>query len=195
MNYLSLQESLPPLVFEQLTDCITKFNINNRLRLAHFLGQCAHESRGFTRYYENLNYDMSRLIAVFPKYFQGVDMDKYIGSPQAIANRVYADRMGNGDESSGDGYRYRGRGFIQLTGKNNYAAFDKVVPDNILMNPDLVAIKYPLLSAAWFWDHVGANVPAGQDDGTSVTKKINGGTNGLEDRLKRTSYFYRLIED
>ena len=121
----------------------------------------------------------------------------YERKPEKIANLVYANRMGNGDKASGDGYRFRGRGYIQLTGKDNYSAFDKTVDENILENPDLVATKYPLASAAWFFHKNGLQKIA--DEGatdavvTKVTKKVNGGTIGLPDRIKHFNEYYKLL--
>ena len=122
----------------------------------------------------------------------------YEKQPAKIANKIYASRMGNGAEASGEGYKYRGRGYIQLTGKDNYAAFDKVVAENITETPDLVATKYPLLSAAWFWNSRGLNVlsdkGATDADVTAITKKVNGGTIGLDDRIKHFKEFHALLK-
>jgi len=135
---------------------------------------------------------------VFKKYFPNEALAKqFERKPNAIANRVYANRMGNGDFNSGDGSKFKGRGYIQLTGKDNYSAFDKVVDDNILENPDLVATKYPLLSAAWFWNKNGLNALAdkgGTDlDVTAITKRVNGGTHGLADRITKFKTFKQLL--
>lgn len=143
-----LKNHVPDDVLKKLSECIEKFHINTPLRLAHFLAQCSHESGGFKRTRENLNYSADGLKKTFPKYFPDDLADEYARKPEKIAARVYGGRMGNGDEKSKEGYKYRGRGYIQLTGKNNYRAFDKTVNDDILSNPDLVADKYPLLSAA-----------------------------------------------
>ena len=192
-----LSNKVTPSVIAQLPLIVEKFAIDNPLRLAHFLSQCAHESSGFKTVTENLNYGAQGLIVTFTKYFNAQSAEEYARKPEKIANRIYAGRMGNGDEASGDGYKFRGRGYIQLTGHDNYAAFDKVVDDDILSNPDLVATKYPLLSAAWFWNKVNLNPVA--DLGSSldviikVTKKINGGTNGLEDRVKHFNEYYNLL--
>jgi putative chitinase len=192
-----LSNKVTPSVIDQLPLIIEKFAIDNPFRLAHFLSQCAHESAGFKTVTENLNYGAQGLIVTFTKYFNAQLAEEYARKPEKIANKIYASRMGNGDEASGDGYKFRGRGYIQLTGHDNYAAFDKVVDDDILSNPDLVATKYPLLSAAWFWNKVNLNPVA--DLGGSldviikVTKKINGGTNGLEDRVKHFNEYYNLL--
>jgi len=194
MNLTKLNLILPKNVTEQIPGVIEKFNINTPLRLAHFLSQCAHESGNFKFSTENLNYSRQGLMKVFKKYFPNEDIAKqYERKPINIANKVYANRMGNGDENSGDGNRFKGRGYIQLTGKDNYISFDKVVDDNILSNPDLVATKYPILSAAWFWDTRNLNQLAdkgGTDlDVTNITKKVNGGVNGLADRISKFKLF------
>ena len=192
-----LSNTVTPSVIDQLPLIIEKFAIDNPLRLAHFLSQCAHESAGFKTVTENLNYGAQGLIVTFTKYFNAQLAEQYARKPEKIANKIYASRMGNGDEASGDGYKFRGRGYIQLTGHDNYAAFDSVVDDDILSNPDLVATKYPLLSAAWFWNKVNLNPIA--DLGGSldviikVTKKINGGTNGLDSRIKEFEKFYSIL--
>jgi putative chitinase len=188
---------IPDEVIAQIPDCAAKFNINTALRLAHFLSQCGHESGGFKATQENLNFSADGLKKIFPKYFPDNLADSYARQPEKIASRVYADRMGNGDEASKEGYKYRGRGYIQLTGKDNYSAFDKSVDDDILNNLDLVSEKYALLSAAWFWNSRSLNACAdkGSSDAivTEVTKKINGGIIGLDDRIKHFKEIYALL--
>jgi putative chitinase len=192
-----LTNKITPSVIAQFPLIVEKFAIDNPLRLAHFLSQCAHESADFKTVTENLNYGAQGLIVTFTKYFNAKSAEEYARKPEKIANRIYAGRMGNGDEASGDGYKFRGRGYIQLTGHDNYVAFDKVVDEDILSNPDLVATKYPLLSAAWFWNKVNLNPVA--DLGSSVdviikvTKKINGGTVGLDDRIINFNKYYNLL--
>jgi putative chitinase len=190
MDLTRLQGLIPAGVIEQIPEVITRFQINTPVRLAHFLAQCGHESGGFVHVRENLNYSAQALVRVFPRHFNTATANEYQRNSERIANRAYASRMGNGNEASGDGWRFRGRGYIQLTGRNNYAAFDAFVPESILTEPDLVATKYPLLSAAWFWHTNKLNAIA--DTGTleAVTRSVNGGTNGLEDRRQR---FNRLI--
>ena len=148
MNTSNLKDHIPSGVIDQLPETILKFELNTPLRLAHFLAQAGHESGGFKLTNENLNYSAKGLLGIFPKYFTAQTAPLYERKPEKIANIVYASRMGNGTKDSGEGYKFRGRGYIQLTGKINYTAFDKVVEDDILANPDLVATKYPLLSAA-----------------------------------------------
>lgn len=171
--------------------------ITNSLRLAHFLAQCAHESEGFELVYENLNYSADGLKATFPKYFPEPLNETYARNPAKIAARVYADRMGNGNEASGDGYIFRGRGYIQLTGKANYADFGKAVRAETVANPDLVATDYPLASAGFFFDvnKIWTVCDGGSTDAviTAVTKKVNGGTNGLAERTQLFKQYYALI--
>lgn len=192
-----LKTHVPDTVLDQIPDCATKFNINTPLRLAHFLAQCAHESAEFKAREENLNYSAAGLKKVFPKYFPDNLAESYARQPEKIASRVYGDRMGNGDEASKEGYKYRGRGYIQLTGKDNYSAFANSVSDDILDNPDLVASQYPLLSAAWFWDirslNSLADAGASDDVVTKITKKVNGGLNGLDDRIEHFKNYYALL--
>ena len=185
--------SIPDKVKAELWYVMSKFGINTSERLAHFLGQCHHESGGFKFTTENTNYSDVGLKKRFNKYFKDKDISKYARNPEKIANLVYANRMGNGDEASGDGFRFRGRGYIQLTGKNNYKAFDKFVDDDIVLNPDLVATKYPLLTAAWFWDvnDLSEICDKGVNKSTifAVTKKVNGGIKGLEERYVLTTRY------
>lgn len=194
----ALKGHVPDSVIAQIPDTAAKFGITTPLRLAHLLGQCSHESGNFKVFKENLNYSAEGLKKIFPKYFPGALNESYARKPEKIANRVYGGRMGNGDESSGDGYRYFGRGAIQLTGKNNYIEFDKFVDDDILANPDLVSTKYSLMSAAWFFlkNNLWSLCDKGVDNSsiTSVTKRVNGGTHGLGDRIEKTTKFYNLLK-
>jgi len=199
MDLNKLKGHIPDVVIAQLPDTIAKFELNTPLRLAHFLAQAGHESGGFKLVNENLNYGAKGLNSIFKKYFPTEEKAKlYERKPEKIANLVYGNRMGNGAETSGDGYRYRGRGYIQLTGKDNYKAFDAVVTENLLENPDLVATKYPLLSAAWFFHKNGLHKIA--DEGatdaviTKVTKRVNGGTIGLADRIKHFKEYHDLLK-
>lgn len=198
MNLSNLETKIPKNVFDEIPAVMEKFQINTTLRLSHFLAQCAHESGNFKATTENLNYSAKSLRAVFGKYFpDDATAAAYERKPEKIANIVYANRMGNGDKASGDGYKYRGHGYIQLTGKDNHAAFGKVVPEDIVANPDLVATKYPLLSAAWFWNSRNLNALADKGatdaDVTAITKKVNGGTHGLEDRITKFKFFYSIL--
>jgi putative chitinase len=197
MEVSKLKGHIPDSVLTEIHSVGEKFNINTPLRLAHFLAQTGHESGNFTITKENLSYSADRLQVIFKKYFTAESAIEYARKPEKIANIVYANRMGNGNQASGEGYKFRGRGFIQLTGKTNYQAFDKTVEDNIEANPDLVATKYPLLSAAWFWSKNGLNTIADQGNTTEVvtkiTKKVNGGTIGLEDRVKHFKEYHQLL--
>lgn len=192
-----LSGHVPDAVIGQIPECAEKFQINTTLRLAHFLAQCSHESGGFKVTQENLNYSADGLKKIFPKYFPDNLADSYARQPEKIASRVYANRMGNGDEESKEGYKYRGRGYIQLTGKDNYGSFAKTVEDDILSDPDLVSSNYSLLSAAWFWSSRSLNASAdkGSSDAvvTEITKKVNGGTIGLDDRIKHFKEYYALL--
>ena len=192
-----LKGHIPDAVIAQIPDTAAKFGITNVLRLAHFLSQCGHESGGFKAVNENLNYSADGLKKIFPKYFPGNISESYARNPEKIAAKVYGGRMGNGDEASKEGWKFRGRGYIQLTGKSNYTAFDKLVEEDILANPDLVATKYPLSSAAFFFQSNGlwSICDKGADDATvtAVTKRVNGGTIGLADRLKHFKEYYSLL--
>ena len=192
-----LRGHIPDSVISQIPDTAAKFNITNNLRLAHFLAQCGHESGGFKAVSENVNYSAAGLKGIFGKYFPGNLAESYARNPQKIASRVYGGRMGNGPEATGEGYKFRGRGFIQLTGKNNYTQFSKFIGEDCVANPDLVATKYPLASAAFFFDSnkLWAICDKGADNATitAVTKRVNGGTIGLADRIKHFNEYYKLL--
>jgi len=194
----NLKGYIPDNVISQIPETAKNFGITNVLRLSHFLSQCAHESGGFKSVSENLNYSAEGLKKTFGKYFPGNLNESYAKNPEKIASRVYGGRMGNGDESTKEGWKYRGRGYIQLTGKSNYEAFDKIVEDDIVNNPDLVATKYPMMSAAFFFDKnkLWSICDKGSDDATvtSVTKRVNGGTLGLDDRIKKFKKIYDLLK-
>jgi putative chitinase len=193
-----LRGHIPDGVIQMIPDTAAKFEINTPLRLAHFLAQCGHESGGFRVTQENLNYSAKGLAGIFKKYFPTeAAATPYARNPQKIANKVYANRMANGSEASGDGYKFRGRGYIQLTGRDNYTQFGKAIGEDIASNPDVVSSKYALLSAAWFWSKNGLNKLAdgGATDTTvtSITKRVNGGTIGLADRIKHFKEYYHLL--
>jgi putative chitinase len=196
MDLNKLKGHVPDNVIAQIPDVMAKFKIDTAVKLSHFLAQCGHESGGFKVVNENLNYGAKGLNTIFKKYFPTEEKAKlYERKPEKIANLVYGNRMGNGPETSGEGYKFRGRGYIQLTGKANYTEFDKVVTENIVENPDLVATKYPLLSAAWFFHKncLGKCVDASDASVLAVTKCVNGGTIGLEDRKKHFKEYYALL--
>jgi len=193
-----LKGHIPDAVIRQIPDTAAKFQINTPLRLAHFLAQCGHESGGFRLTKENLNYSAKGLMGIFKKYFPTESLaNAYARQPTKIANKVYGNRMGNGPESSGEGAKFCGRGYIQLTGKENYTAFGKSINEDILSNPDKVASDYALLSAAWFFSKNGLHKMA--DEGasdtvvTKITKRVNGGTIGLADRIKHFKEYYSLL--
>ncbi len=198
MDIAKLKGHVPDAVITQLPEVMEKFQINTPLRIAHFLSQCGHESGNFKVVNENLNYGAKGLRGIFGKYFPtDAKAAEYERKPERIANLVYGGRMGNGPEASGEGYKFRGRGYIQLTGKDNYAAFDKVVAEDTVANPDLVATKYPLLSAAWYWNSRKINTVCDQGATEEVVKKVtklvNGGDIGLPDRLKHFKEFHSLL--
>lgn len=208
MDYTKLKDKLPKGVYDELPSVIDKFKINTINRLAHFLGQCSHESGNFTLVRENLNYSAQGLANTFPSRFAvdskakvkvPNDLAKKIErKPKDIANTIYANRMGNGDFASNTGYLYSGKGYIQLTGKQNFSEFDQFVDDNIIDNPDLVATKYPLLSGGFFWfkNNLNALCDVGVTTSTitTITKRVNGGTHGLDDRIKKTNYYFNLLK-
>jgi putative chitinase len=194
----NLKGHIPDAVIAQIPDAAKKFNITNPLRLAHFLAQCGHESAGFKAIQENLNYSADGLKKIFPKYFPGNLAEGYAKNPEKIASKVYGSRMGNGDETTKEGFKFRGRGYIQLTGKDNYTKFGKFIGEDTVSNPDLVATKYPLASAAFFFDSnkLWAICDKGADDATvtAVTKRVNGGTIGLPDRIKHFKEYFALLK-
>mgnify|MGYP001273125863 FL=1 len=169
-------------------------------RAAHFFAQTAHESGNFKAFSENLNYGAKGLLGIFKKYFPTeAKAAEYERKPEKIANLVYANRMGNGDEASGDGYKFRGRGALQLTGKDNYKAFaDYMKQPEIMENPDLVATKYSFESAIFFFDKnkLWSICDQGVSDASilALTKRINGGTHGLEDRKEKTYKYYEYVK-
>lgn len=208
MNLDKLSTKIPANILDEIPSVISKFSLNTPLRLAHFLSQCAHESGNFKIVIENLNYKADRLLLIFKSDFD-TNRDRVLtdaekekakqlqGNPEKIANFVYANQNGNGNEASGDGWKFRGRGYIQLTGRENYAKFDKFVDDDILANPDLVATKYPLMSAAFFFEKNNlwkiCDGGADKEDVIALTKRINGGTIGIEDRLAKFNLFNSLL--
>jgi putative chitinase len=169
------------------------------VRASHFFAQTSHETGGFKAFSENLNYSAQGLQGIFGKYFPGTLEESYARQPEKIANRVYADRMGNGNEASGDGWKFRGRGALQLTGKANYEAFAKYLGTNeVIENPDLVATKYSFDSAMFFFEKnkLWAICDKGINDAAilELTKRINGGTHGLEDRKLKTYKYYEYVK-
>ena len=197
LNVEKLRGHIPESVISQIPDTAAKFNITTPLRLAHFLAQCGHESAGFKAVQENLNYSADGLKKIFPKYFPGNLAESYARNPEKIASKVYGGRMGNGNEVTKEGFKFRGRGYIQLTGKHNYTQFSKFIGEDCVANPDLVATKYPLASAAFFFDSnkLWSICDKGADNATvtAVTRRVNGGTIGLADRIKHFQEYYKLL--
>ena len=180
-----LEDNTAEKYIDALNAAMDEFEINTSQRRAMFLAQCCHESGHFRAVSENLNYKADSLTRVFPKYFRDVDPNDYAKQPEKIANRVYGGRMGNGDEESGDGYRFRGRGLIQLTGKSNYIACSEDLEVDLIENPDyLITPEGAARSAAWFWSANDLNKYADSDDIVGCTKRVNGGTIGLEERTE-----------
>lgn len=182
---------------EALAQLLPDYEINTAQRIAAFIAQCAHESGGFMVLKENLNYRPESLVKLFGKYFDLPTAQRYCAMPnkqEAIANRIYANRMGNGPEESGDGYRYCGRGLIQLTGRSNYQAF----ADSLEITPDeaseyLRTFEGAAQSACWFWENNNLNQFADKGDILMLTKRINGGTIGLEDRIKHYNHALHVL--
>ena len=173
---------------DPLNETFERFGIFTHNQQATFIGQCGHECGNFKILQENLNYKAVTLMKLWPKRFPTLEKaNEYAGNAKKIANSVYSSRMGSRDENSGDGYRFRGRGCIQLTGHANYFHASKALGVDFVMDPDLVSTpKYAALTAGWFWDTHKLNAPADALDHAKVTKIINGGTIGLEDRIKHT---------
>ena len=195
-----LKEMIPknPYVdqwFEAIYEILPEYEITTPQRVAAFLAQCAHESGGFVFLKENLNYKAASLRRVFPKYFpDDAIAAQYAGKGEMIANRVYANRMGNGDEASGDGFRYCGRGLIQLTGRDNYAFFAGSLDIPVEEAAEyLQTFEGAVQSACWFWETNNLNQWADKDDILTLTKRINGGTIGLEDRKKHYEHAKHIL--
>lgn len=181
---------------DALNQTFEKFNINTPLRQAAFIGQCGHECGNFTVLSENLNYRAETLMKLWPKRFPTLEVaNQYARNPKKIANKVYASRMGNRDEASGDGYRFRGRGCIQLTGHANYFHAGNGLRVDFVKEPDLVATpQYASLTAGWFWSTHKLNDLADASDWTGLTRKINGGTIGLQDRINHINHALHVLE-
>jgi putative chitinase len=180
--------------YHALEQALPDYDINTPHRVAAFLAQCAHESGGFTTLKENLNYRAVTLRKVFPKYFTDATAEAYAGKQEMIANRVYGNRMGNGPEESGDGYRYCGRGLIQLTGKQNYQNFADSLQMAVEDVPEYLAtFEGAVQSACWFWESNNLNQFADSGDILTMTKRINGGTIGLEDRIKHYEHALHVL--
>ena len=192
-----LRNKIPIQVVNELESVMREFDISNPFRLSHFLAQTAHESGNFKHVRENLNYSAEGLLRTFPKYFDKWTAATYARKPEMIANIVYESRMGNGNRNTGDGWRFRGRGYLQLTGRINYKAFGQYISVDLEANPDLVATKYPLTSAAWFFEKnkLWAICDQGLDVATikQVSRRVNGGTIGLQDRISKTNVISNFL--
>ncbi len=183
------------LIVQSINQVLAKYSINTPLRVQHFLAQIYTESGALKVTKENLNYSNTGLLRVFGKYFTELQALQYQRQPEKIANRVYANRLGNGPETSGDGWKYRGRGYIQCTGKSNYQSLSTDTNVDFVNNPEfLETIPYAALSAGWYWDKAKLNVIADKDDVVAVSKKVNGGTNGLDERKKWLEHFKKVIK-
>lgn len=181
---------------EPLNEAMHRYEINTPLRMAAFIGQCAHESGNFKSLQENLNYSAESLCRVWPSRFPTLESAQpYHRNPDKIANKVYGGRMGNGTEETEEGSLYKGRGLIQLTGKDNYRLASDALGEDFVSSPDLVCgFKHAALTAAWFWNKRGLNKEADAKDYTAMTKKINGGVIGLDDRIKHIKHVLYVLE-
>ena len=192
-----LKGQIPDVVISEIVMIADKFGIITNLRLCHFLAQCSTESGNFKAVSENLNYSKDGLLRIFPKYFPGTLAESYAHQPEKIASRVYGSRLGNGDETTKEGWKFRGAGFIQLTGKDNFKKFGDFIGVDLVKNPELVATKYPLTSAAFFFNT--NNLWPICDEGlseevvTRVSKRVNGGYNGLDHRKSEFKRFEKLL--
>jgi putative chitinase len=193
-----LLSKLPADIKAKCPKLFAEYGINNDFRAAHFLSQCDHESGGFKHVVENMNYSAKRLLEIFPKYFRTMqEAQEYANKPNKIGCKVYANRLGNGDEQSCDGYKFRGRGYIQCTGKNKYILLSKKFNVDLLQFPDKLATEYALESALWYWNERNINETA--DGGITievcekVTKKVNGGRIGVLSRFQLLQYYSKLL--
>lgn len=197
LNLQYIKGAIPDSVYNKLPEIVEKYKINTILRMSHFLSQCSHESQGFKVTEENLYYSVNGLLKIFPKYFTEETAKLYAKQPSKIANKVYSNRMGNGNIESNEGYKFRGRGYLQTTGKNNYIELSKYFDIDFVENPDLVSKEYPLLSAVFYFDK--NNLLSLCDRGstikdiTVVTRAINGGLHGIDDRIKLFNFFFKLL--
>lgn len=197
LNHNALINLAKQLKLEDLPLLFEKYEINTLNRAAGFLAQCSHESNNFSVLEENLNYSAAALIKVFPKYFKSMsEAEQYARNPEKIANRVYANRMGNGDEASGDGFKFRGRGFIQLTGKNNYQMFAETLKLSLDETINYCTTKNGAIeSALFYWMNNNINSLCDKDDIETMTKAINGGLNGLDDRTSKYIEYKKILSN
>ncbi len=200
MNLPALQGHIPDLIYNQLEPLCSQFGIDGPLRMSHLIGQCQHESANFTHFVENLSYSGAALWSLFHTHFSSADeANTFAHQSERIANRIYSNRMGNGDEQSGDGWLYRGRGALQTTGHDNYKELGTFLSVDLLSNPDLVATDYIMASAAFFFKSNGlwsiCDIGITNDVIIQITKRINGGVLGLSERIQYTTKFYNLLVD
>lgn len=197
LNHNALINLAKQLKLEDLPLLFEKYEINTLNRAAGFLAQCSHESNNFSVLEENLNYSAAALLKVFPKYFKSMDeAEQYARNPEKIANKVYANRMGNGDEASGDGFKFRGRGFIQLTGKNNYQMFAETLKLSLDETINYCTTKAGAIeSALFYWMNNNINSLCDKDDIKAMTKAINGGLNGLDDRTSKYIEYKKILSN
>jgi putative chitinase len=199
MDTSKLSGTVPDSVIAQLDATIQQYPaINSEYRVAHLMGQAKEESEGYTHTHENLHYSGDALWSIFHTHFTDRnEAESYGRQPERIANRIYANRIGNGDESSGDGWNYRGRGYLQITGKDNYQAMGDAIGVDLVSNPDLVESDYPMMSAAWFFDshNLWSICDKGVDAATItiVTEHVNGGQLGLSARVQYTTDIYNAL--
>ena len=196
LNADQLQKlGIGPEWVDPLNETFQRYNISSVVQQAAFIGQCGHECGNFRILEENLNYKAATLMRLWPKRFPTQEIaNEFAGNPRKIANKVYADRMGNRDEASGDGYRFRGRGALQLTGATNFHHAGQALGVDFWAQPDLVSTpKYAALTAGWFWDTHKCNAAAQAQDWTRLTKIINGGTFGLEERVALTNHDIAIL--
>jgi putative chitinase len=197
MKLDKLKLRIPNHVLDELLIVMKDYNINTINKLSNFLGQVAHESGNFKFTVENLNYSAEGLLKVFPKYFSKDTAAIAARKPEVIGNIVYSNRMGNGDRSSGDGWKYRGRGYMMLTGKGNYKAFGEYIGVDLVANPDLVATKYPLTVAGWYFEtkRLWQIADRGIDEETIkiISRRVNGGLIGISDRISKTKVIHSFL--
>lgn len=192
-----LKLKIPSKVLSELPEVIDTFKIDSVNKLAHFLGQVAHESGNFKFTVENLNYSAEGLLKIFPKYFSKDTAAIAARKPEVIANIVYSNRLGNSDRASGEGWKFRGRGYVMLTGKINYKAFGDYIGVDLIANPDLVATKYPLTVAGWYFEtkRLWQLADRGIDEETikAITRRVNGAYIGLADRISKTKTIHSFL--
>lgn len=191
------QLDIPEEWFDPFQETFARFDISTPLRQAAFIGQCGHESGSFRFLEENLNYKAERLMAVWPSRFPDMETaEKYAHNPEKLANKIYSGRMGNGNEESGDGWKYHGRGLIQLTGKDAYTLCGDSLQADLMNHPELLlGQQYAALSAGWFWRKHGLNELAESKQYETMTKRINGGLTGQDDRLKRMEQALQVLSE